>query len=56
MKLGQVAAPYILIYVCLLSRLNRQASVQKQREKYSIFMVFFAIFIILLNDPSGMSQ
>ena len=40
MKLGQVAAPYILIYVCLLSRLNRQASVQKQREKYSIFMVF----------------
>ena len=56
MKLGQVAAPYILIYVCLLSRLNRQASVQKQREKYSIFMVFFAIFIILLNDLSGMSQ
>ena len=59
MKLRQVGAPYVLIvnliYVSVIATKSTSISSKAKRKVLNLHRVF-AIFIILLNDLSGMSQ
>lgn len=58
MKLGQVGAPYVLISVLSMSVIATKSKSISSKEKRKVLNLhrIFAIFIILLNDLSGMSQ
>ena len=59
MKLRQVGAPYVLIvnliYVSVIATKSTSISSKAKRKVLNLHRVF-VIFIILLNDLSGMSQ
>ena len=58
MKLGQVGAPYVLISVLSMSVIATKSTSISSKAKGKVLNLHrvFAIFIILLNDLSGMSQ
>ena len=58
MKLGQVGVPYVLISVLgvsVIATKSTSISSKAKRKELNLHRVF-AIFLILLNDLSGMSQ
>ena len=58
MKLGQVGAPYFLISVLSVSVIATKSTSISSKAKRKVLNLHrvFVIFIILLNDLSGMSQ